>query len=98
MTEPVITAVTFAPTLVSELTRAATTSAGGPGHVAVLATFDDSTTVEVFTYYTDELTFTSDDLIGLTAAQARDLHRARDLAWLTSPDPPGPGTGGRPTR
>lgn len=55
---------------------------GGP--VEVHATFDDGQTTRLFGFYPDELTFTEEDLVGLTAREARDLHYQRDLEWLRS--------------
>jgi len=40
--------------------------------------------VVLFTYYSDELTFTSDELVGLSVDGARELHRVRDVAYLKS--------------
>lgn len=37
---------------------------------------------ELFAYYRDELRFTWSEFIGRTVAEARDLHRARDVAFL----------------
>lgn len=51
---------------------------------AVTATFADGSTVELFEFYSDELTFRADEFVGLTAEQARRLHRERDIAYLRS--------------
>ena len=39
---------------------------------------------ELFQYYGDELTFTPEEMIGLTPQQARDLHHKKDVAYLQS--------------
>lgn len=48
----------------------------------VRATFSDGTTRDLFTYYSDELTFTEAEFVGLT--EARALHHRRDVDWLRS--------------
>jgi hypothetical protein len=50
----------------------------------VTATLDDGTTVALFDYYSDELTFTEADLLGRTLDEAHALHHQRDLDWLRS--------------
>jgi UDP-3-O-acyl-N-acetylglucosamine deacetylase len=54
-----------------------------PKHVMV--TFEDGTTEEAFQYYSDELSFTEEEFVGLTMAEARTLHYKRDVAYLRSP-------------
>lgn len=39
----------------------------------------------VFAWFDDELTFTTQELIGLTIEEARDLKQARDISYLRSP-------------
>jgi hypothetical protein len=56
-------------------------SAGNP-HVWV--TYEDGTTEDLFSFYTDELSFLPNEFIGLTRTQALDLWRRRDTAWLRS--------------
>ena len=53
-----------------------------PQHVVV--TFDDGTTEEAFQYYSDELSFTEAEFIGLTMTEARTLHFKRDVDYLRS--------------
>lgn len=54
------------------------------GTKSVLATFDNRVVRGLFSYYTDELTFTPDEFIGLTEDEARELFRVRDLEYLRS--------------
>lgn len=52
------------------------------GTKSVLATFDNGTVRGLFSYYTDELVFTPEEFIGLTADEARDLFRRKDMEYL----------------
>jgi len=54
------------------------------GHIAATATLDDGAEVELFGYYTDELSFTEAELTGLTVQEARDLFIRRDTEYLRS--------------
>ena len=56
---------------------------GPPPHDVNVA-FSDGTQATLLTYYADELHFTSQEFIGLTARQAHDLFLARDQAYLRS--------------
>lgn len=40
--------------------------------------------VDLFSYYEDELYFEDHELIGLTAQQAKELHRTKDTNYLRS--------------
>ena len=40
--------------------------------------------MELFSYYTDELRFSPDELKGLTVQQGRDLFARRDTEYLRS--------------
>lgn len=40
--------------------------------------------VQLLTYFVDEIRFSPEELIGLTTAEAHELHRQKDLAWLQS--------------
>lgn len=51
---------------------------------SVHATFDDGSVVELFRYYPDELSFTEEEFVGLTEAEARALHARKDRAYLRS--------------
>lgn len=51
---------------------------------AATVTFEDGSTTELFEFYSDEIRFTADEIVGLTADEARALHRDRDIAWLRS--------------
>ena len=53
-----------------------------PGPIRVVAMLSDGSEVELFRYYSDELRFSPDDLVG--REEARKLHRARDSKWLSS--------------
>ena len=50
----------------------------------VIATFDDDTTKELFEYYPDEISFTSEEFIGLTEVQAYQLKFNKDKKYLQS--------------
>lgn len=50
----------------------------------VTVTLDNDEKVEIFQYYPDEVSFTEDEFVGLTEAEARDLHRKKDVAFLKS--------------
>jgi hypothetical protein len=54
------------------------------GQNVVTATLDDGTEVELFRYYTDELSFTEAEFTGLTVQQARDLFTRKDTEYLQS--------------
>ena len=54
------------------------------GQVAVTATLDDGAEVDLFRYYTDELTFTAAEFTGLAVQEARDLFTRRDIDYLRS--------------
>ena len=51
---------------------------------SVTAELDDGSQEPLFSYYSDELSFAPDELVGLTVAQARALHHRRDVAYLQS--------------
>jgi len=48
----------------------------------VTATFDDGTKKKLFSFYPDEIRFDEGELVGLTEAEARDLYRRKDVAYL----------------
>ncbi len=48
------------------------------------ATLDDGAEVELFRYYTDELSFTEAEFTGVTVQQARDLFARKDIEYLRS--------------
>jgi hypothetical protein len=50
----------------------------------VTATLDNGETHVLFSYYPDELHFTSDELIGLTVEQALQLRHKKDVTYLRS--------------
>ena len=54
------------------------------GNREIMATMDDGSDAYVFSYYDDELTFSCDELIGLTIDEARDLKQEKDIAYLRS--------------
>jgi hypothetical protein len=51
---------------------------------AVEVVFDDGEHQRLFSYFPGEIQFTEDELIGLTADEATELHFRRDLAYLRS--------------
>jgi len=50
----------------------------------VEAVFDDGKTCTLFSYYPDEISFTPEEFIGLTRAQAMALRHKKDVAYLQS--------------
>lgn len=50
----------------------------------VHACFDDGTQRHLIRFYPDEITFTEDELIGLTEVQAHELHGQKDVHYLQS--------------
>lgn len=54
------------------------------GQMTVHATLEDGSETDVFSYYTDELTFTAEEFVGLTVSEASKLFHDRDIAWLRS--------------
>ena len=49
------------------------------------ATFDDGTTKNLFSFYPDEIRFDEGELIGLAEAEAHELFRTKDVAYLRKP-------------
>jgi hypothetical protein len=54
------------------------------GDKEVIATMEDGSKEFVFPWFSDELSFTKTELLGLTIEQARDLKQTRDVAYLRS--------------
>lgn len=52
--------------------------------IRVTAELDDASQVELFAFYTDELHFSEDELVGLAVDEARGLHHRRDVGYLQS--------------
>ena len=50
----------------------------------VTVKLDNEEVVDLFRYYPDEVNFTEAEFVGLTVAEARDLHRKKDVAFLKS--------------
>jgi len=50
----------------------------------VTVTYEDHTTEELFSYYPDEIRFTSTEFIGLTRSEAFELRHKKDVAYLRS--------------
>lgn len=48
----------------------------------VIATFEDGTKEELFSFYPDEITFTENEFIGLTAKEAHQFKMLKDKAYL----------------
>ena len=55
-----------------------------PGPVEVVATLSDGSEVTLFSYYSDELRFAPEDLVGHTVEEARALHHQRDRQGMDS--------------
>lgn len=82
---PTIISVTFQPDAMSKMLEDLALPGVKPGGSRdVVAVMSDGNTVTAFNFYTDELSFTESELIGLTEQQARDLYRERDIAYLRS--------------
>jgi hypothetical protein len=54
------------------------------GDREAVATMDDGSEMVVFHWFSDELSFSKEELVGMTLEQARDLRTARDIAYLRS--------------
>jgi hypothetical protein len=54
------------------------------GQSRVIATFNNGTQECVVQFYGDEISFESDEFVGLTKAQASKLFQKRDVAYLQS--------------
>lgn len=50
----------------------------------VTVVFEDGSQEELFQFYPDEISFTDAEFIGLTRAEAIELRRSKDLAYLRS--------------
>jgi hypothetical protein len=50
----------------------------------VTVTFEDGSVKALFSFYPDEISFTSTELVGLTEAEARSLKTSKDRAYLHS--------------
>ncbi len=48
----------------------------------VIATFEDGTTKDLFSFYPDEITFQPSEFTGLTEAEAHALKQQKDAAYL----------------
>jgi len=55
------------------------------GDKEAVATLEDGREEFVFPWFSDELNFREEDLLGLTIEQARDVKVARDTAYLMVP-------------
>ena len=54
------------------------------GQNVVGATLEDGAEVELFRYFTDELSFTEAEFTGLTVQEALDLFTRKDIEYLQS--------------
>ena len=52
------------------------------GMIDVDCEFNDGSVKRVFSYFKDELSFTSDELIGKTLLECVQLFRQKDIAYL----------------
>ncbi len=62
----------------------ASVSFTGRSAVLVEATLDTGVVITLFTYYEDELQFSSSELVGRTVEQALALRHEKDVAYLRS--------------
>ena len=53
-------------------------------HTDVYCTYEDGSFDKLFTYYSDEINVTSEELIGLTRKEALDLRHKKDVAYIQS--------------
>lgn len=49
-----------------------------------IVTFDDGSQKTLFSFYPDEISFTASEFIGLSEAEALDLKRKKDVAFIKS--------------
>ena len=68
----------------TELTIASVSREVFMGYATLTATMSDGSTSRLFGYYTDELSFDTRELVGLTVEQACHLRHKRDVAYLRS--------------
>ena len=54
------------------------------GRTSVCCDYEDNTFDKLFSFYDDELSFSKQELLGLTGNQAMQLHHDRDVAYLQS--------------
>ena len=50
----------------------------------VHVTYEDDTKEKLFTFYPDEISFTSSEFVGKTREEALDLQRKKDVAYIRS--------------
>ena len=50
----------------------------------VIATFEDGSTKNLFSFYPDEVSFSTHEFIGLTEEEAHSLFQRKDRAYLRS--------------
>jgi hypothetical protein len=50
----------------------------------VIATFEDGSTKSLFSFYPDEVSFTTSEFVGLTEEEAHTLFQQKDTAYLRS--------------
>lgn len=50
----------------------------------VHATFENGEEKDIIHFYSDEISFSRQELIGLTENQAKELYRKKDIAYLQS--------------
>jgi len=55
---------------------------GGPSKA--VGVMEDGTEEPLFRFYSDELSFTTGELEGLTAQEARALHHRKDVGYIRS--------------
>jgi len=55
------------------------------GDKEAVATLEDGREEFVFPWFSDELSFREEELLGLTVEEARDVKTARDIAYLRAP-------------
>jgi len=71
-------------TVKSEPTITSVKSETAYGSCTLTALFSDFSEKRLFSFYVDELCFSTDELIGLTEAQAHELRHSKDVAYLRS--------------
>ncbi|HIB21735.1 MAG TPA: hypothetical protein EYO32_09545 [Rhodospirillales bacterium] len=54
------------------------------GRTKVTVTLDDGERKDLFSFYPDEISFSTGEFIGLTEQEAHSLHHKKDVAYLRS--------------
>ena len=61
------------------------TRSGAKGDMDAVATFEDKSSGRLFDFFSDEISFTADELIGKTKEEANRLFIDKDQKYLNTP-------------